>query len=446
MIERYTTPEMKRLWSEEHRSSIWLEVETCALEAMAELGLAPLESARAVRKRGGFDLERMAEIERQVDHDVIAFLTCVAERVGPEARHLHRGMTSSDLLDTALALQMREAGDLVIAALGELREAVGTLARRSRDIPAAGRSHGVHAEPITLGLKFATWFAELGRGIERFRREVEGIACGKISGAVGTFAHLPPEVEGLVCARLGLAPDPISTQVIARDRHAGYLGALAILGSSMDRFATEIRHLARTEVGEAEEPFGKKQKGSSAMPHKRNPIVTERISGMARLLRGYAVAALENIPLWHERDISHSSVERVILPDATGLVHYMARRLTRVVEGLRLFPENAARNLELSAGLVASQTFLLELVERGLTREESYRIVQTVAMAAREAGRSFVDQALESTELGGHLRPEEIRELASTDRHFRHVETIFERVGLGTTETGRRKGAEETSR
>ncbi|MAE71485.1 MAG: adenylosuccinate lyase, partial [Gemmatimonadetes bacterium] len=334
-------------------------------------------------------------------------------------------------LDTSLALQMREAGRAVLDELVELRVATGELAPRTRDVAAIGRSHGVHAEPITLGLKFAGWYAELGRGIERFERELEGVATGKVSGAVGTFAHLPPEVEEKVCERLGLTPEPISTQVIARDRHAGYLGALAILGSSMDRFATEIRHLARTEVGEAEEPFGKKQKGSSAMPHKRNPIVSERISGMARLLRGYSVAGLENIPLWHERDISHSSVERVILPDSTGLVHYMARRLRNVVENLRIFPENAARNLGLSAGLIASQAFLLELVERGLTREEAYELVQSIAMAAREAGRPFLDQALESTELAKELSPDEIRELASPDRHFRHVATIFERVGLG---------------
>ncbi len=431
MIERYTTPEMRRIWSDENRFTIWLEVETTALEVMAELGLAPEASARAVRERGGFDVERIDEIEREVDHDVIAFLTCVAERVGPEASHLHRGMTSSDLLDTSLALQMREAGRAVLDELGMLRVATGELARRNRDVAAIGRSHGVHAEPITLGLKFAGWYAELGRGIERFERELEGAATGKISGAVGTFAHLPPEVEERVCERLGLEPEPISTQVISRDRHAGYLGALAILGSSMDRFATEIRHLARTEVGEVEEPFGKKQKGSSAMPHKRNPIVSERISGMARLLRGHGVAALENIPLWHERDISHSSVERVILPDSTGLVHYMARRLRRVVENLRIFPENAARNLELSAGLIASQAYLLELVERGLTREDAYELVQSVAMSARGAGRPFVDQALDSTELAKHLSPDEIGELASLDRHFRHVATIFERVGLG---------------
>ncbi len=435
MIERYTTPEMKQIWSDENRFAIWLEVETTALEVMADLGLAPRESATAVRERGAFDCARIHEIEAEVDHDVIAFLTCVAEYVGPEAGYLHRGMTSSDLLDTSLALQLRAAGEAVLNALESLHAAIGRLALRTRDLPAIGRSHGVHAEPITLGLKFASWYAELGRGIERFRREVDEISTGKISGAVGTFAHLPPAVEAEVCARLGLRPDPVSTQIVARDRHAGYLAALAILGSSMDRFATEIRHLARTEVGEVEEPFGKKQKGSSAMPHKRNPITCERVSGMARLLRGNLVVALENIPLWHERDISHSSAERVILPDSTNLVHYMAQRLQRVVDGLRVFPENARRNLDLSAGLIASQAFLLALVDRGLTREEAYRLVQAVAMEAREAGRPFQEVALASTALRSHLSSAEMEELASLDRHFRHVDTIFARVGLKAGET-----------
>jgi adenylosuccinate lyase len=434
MIERYTTPEMKQIWSDRNRFAIWLEVETTALEVMADQGLAPRESALAVRERGGFDCARIQEIEAEVDHDVIAFLTCVAEYVGPEAGHLHRGMTSSDLLDTSLALQLRAASEAVLDALEELRTATGRLAERCRDLPAIGRSHGVHAEPITLGLKFASWYAELGRGIERLRRETEGICTGKISGAVGTFAHLPPTVEAEVCRRLGLSPDPVSTQIVARDRHAGYLGALAILGSSMDRFATEIRHLARTEVGEVEEPFGKKQKGSSAMPHKRNPITCERVSGMARLLRGNLLAALENIPLWHERDISHSSVERVILPDSTNLVHYMAIRLRRVIDGLRIFPDNVRRNLDLSSGLIASQAFLLALVDRGLTREDAYRLVQGVAMRAREAGRPFRDEALSSSEMRDHLSAAEMEELGSLDRHFRHVDTIFKRVGLNVGE------------
>lgn len=430
MISRYTTPAMKRIWSDENRFKTWLEVETTALEVMAELGLVPAASAKAVREKGDFSVERILEIEREVDHDVIAFLTCVAERVGPEARYMHRGMTSSDLLDTALALQLREAGEIVVDSLERLRAAIGGLAMRTRDIPAMGRSHGVHAEPITLGLKFASWYAELSRGITRFRHALHGVSVGKISGAVGTFAHLPPAVEERVCRRLGLACDPISTQIISRDRHAEYLAALAIVGSSMDRFATEIRHLARTEVGEVEEPFGKKQKGSSAMPHKRNPIICERVCGMARLLRSNAMAALENMPLWHERDISHSSVERVILPDSTNLAQYMAERLERVVSGLRVFPERAQRNLELSAGLVTSQAFLLALVDKDLTREAAYALIQEIAMQARESERPFQEVAQESEALRALLSAEEVQELSSLDRYFRHVPTIFKRVGL----------------
>lgn len=431
MIERYTTPEMRRIWSDQNRFATWLEVETTALEVMADMGLAPQSSAQAVRAKGAFDVERIHEIEREVDHDVIAFLTCVAEHVGPEAGYLHRGMTSSDLLDTALALQLREAGQAARASLSSLHASCGDLARRTKNIRAMGRTHGVHAEPLTLGLKFAGWYAELGRGIDRLDREIDEVACGKISGAVGTFAHLPPEVEAQVCERLGLRPDPISTQVISRDRHAGFLCALAVLGSTMDRMATEIRHLSRTEVLEVEEPFGRKQKGSSAMPHKRNPITCERITGMARLLRGNCGVGLENVPLWHERDISHSSVERVILPDSTGLVHYMAGRLERVLRELRIYPENAQRNLDLSAGIVASQSFLLALVDRGLTREDAYAIVQGVAMRAREAGHAFLDEALVCPALQERMDESVMRELASMDRHFRHVGTLFERVGLG---------------
>ncbi|HET9704232.1 MAG TPA: adenylosuccinate lyase, partial [Vicinamibacterales bacterium] len=380
MISRYTHPEMGRIWSEQRRYETWLQVEVAAAEAMAEAGIVPPDAARDLKTKGGFDIARIEEIEKTTQHDVIAFTTSVAEKVGPSARWLHFGLTSSDVVDTAQALQMVEACDLILASLDGLAAAVKARAEEHKHTPMIGRTHGVHAEVMTFGLKLALWYAELGRDIQRVRRARETVRVGKISGAVGTFAHLDPAIESAVCQRLGLQPAPISSQVIQRDRHAELLTALAITAASLEKFALEIRGLQKTEIGEVEEPFAKGQKGSSAMPHKRNPIGCEQIVGLARLIRANATAAFENIALWHERDISHSSVERIILPDSFIALDHMLRRFTRIVAGMVVHPDRMRDNLERSRGVVFSGQVLLELAARGVSREQAYVWVQRNAV------------------------------------------------------------------
>src|SRR5438445_5417084 len=382
MIPRYSRPEMARLWSEQNKFATWLRVELAASEVLAERGIVPGEAVEAIRARARFDVARIEEIEREVQHDVIAFVSNVAGSVGPEGRWLHYGLTSSDVVDTALSLLMTEACGLILDDLRALSEAVRKRAHEFKHAPMIGRTHGVHAEPMTFGLKLALWWAELERHRARVERARETIAVGKLSGAVGTFSHLPPDVEEDVCRRLGLRPAPVASQVLQRDRHAEVMTALALLGASLEKFATEIRALQKTEVRELEEPFTEGQKGSSAMPHKRNPVGAEQVTGLARLLRGNAVAAMENVPLWHERDISHSSVERVIVPDSFLALDHMLRRMTKIVSGMAVNTDRMRRNLEMTRGLVFSGRLLLELTARGLSREEAYRIVQAHAMEA----------------------------------------------------------------
>src|ERR687888_461657 len=403
MIARYTHPDMGRIWSDQRRYETWLLVETAAAEAMASAGIVPPEAARDIRERGGFDIARIEAIEQTTQHDVIAFTTAVAERVGPSARWLHFGLTSSDVVDTALALQMREACDVILSDLERLAGAVQDRAMEHRRTVMIGRTHGVHAEPMTFGLKLALWYAELQRDVDRVRSARKTISVGKLSGAVGTFAHLPPEIEADVCRRLHLEPAAVSSQVIQRDRHAEVMAALAITAASLEKFALEIRGLQKTEIGEVEEPFAKGQKGSSAMPHKRNPIGCEQIVGMARLLRGNAHAAFENNALWHERDISHSSVERVILPDSFIVLDHMLRRFTRVVSGMVVYPERMRENLERSRGVVFSGTVLLELARRGVSREQAYEWVQRNAMRSFHDATDFKSLLLADTDVAGVL-------------------------------------------
>src|SRR5467141_3599199 len=408
MIARYTHPEMGRIWSDQRRYETWLLVETAAAEAMAAAGIIPLDAARDIRERGAFEIARIEEIEQTTQHDVIAFTTAVAEHVGPSARWLHFGMTSSDVIDTAQALQMRDACDLILKDLDALADAIRDRAIEHRRTPMIGRTHGVHAEPMTLGLKLALWYAEIGRDVERVRRGRATIAVGKLSGAVGTFAHLPPEIEADVCRRLGLEPAAVASQVIQRDRHAELLAALAIAGASLEKFALEVRGLQKTEIGEVEEPFGKGQKGSSAMPHKRNPIGSEQITGLARLLRGNAHAALENIALWHERDISNSSVERVILPDSFIALDHMLRRFTRIVRDLVVNADRMRENLERSRGVVFSGSVLLDLAREGVPREQAYEWVQRNAMRSDAERRDFKDLLLADPDIAGVLGPAQI--------------------------------------
>jgi adenylosuccinate lyase len=421
---------MAAIWEPQHRYDTWLRVEVLACEAWAELGRVPREALDVIKQRAGYDLNRIQEIEREVRHDVVAFVSAVAERVGPEARYLHLGLTSYDVVDTALAVQLQEAAAMLIEGLEALRLVLADLARRNKQTVMVGRTHGVHAEPVTFGLKLALWYTEAGRGLDRLRRAKQAVACGKLSGAVGTFAHLPPFIENYVCPRLGLTAAPISSQIISRDRHAEFVLVLALIGTSLDKFATEIRHLQRTEVLELEEPFVEGQKGSSAMPHKRNPVACEQVSGLARLLRSYAQAALENVPLWHERDISHSSVERVILPDATILLDYVLARFREVLEGLRVYPDRMRRNLELTGGLVFSEAVLLALVEKGLSRDEAYRLVQRHAMKAWETRHPFKPLLLADPEIGRYLSAAEVENCFDLGYHLRHLDDIFARVGL----------------
>ncbi|HEY0791941.1 MAG TPA: adenylosuccinate lyase [Chthoniobacterales bacterium] len=430
MISRYSRPEMAELWSDERRFSIWLEVETLACEAMARLGIIPQADAEEIRKKARFSAAEIRSIEERTNHDVIAFLENVAEAVGPAGRWIHFGLTSSDILDTALAVQLVRSADLLLEDLRALREQVAIQARRHKYTPMIGRSHGIHAEPMTFGLKLALMYDEFGRAEHRLRQARQAIAVGKLSGAVGTHAHLDPRVEREVCERLGLKPDPLSTQVIQRDRHAEYSNTLALVASSIDRWATEFRHLQRTEVGEVEEAFSEGQKGSSAMPHKRNPITGERLSGLARVLRGNAVAAMENVALWHERDISHSSVERIVFPDSCTLLDYMLVTLSKLVTRLRVYPDRMQRNLEMTKGLYFSQTLLLALAERGLARQTAYEAVQRAAMRTWEGGDDFLTEAKKEPDIVQYLPEKAIDEACTLDRHFRYVDQTFSDLGL----------------
>jgi adenylosuccinate lyase len=421
---------MASVWEPRSRYDTWLRIELLACEAWAELGKVPREALTVIRERAGYDIRRIDEIEREVRHDVIAFVSAVAERVGPEARYIHLGLTSYDVVDTALAVQLQQAATILVEDLEALRLVLADLARRHKRTVMIGRTHGVHAEPVTFGLKLALWYTEAGRDLDRLRRAKEAVAYGKLSGAVGTFAHLPPFVEQYVCTRLGLTPAPISSQILSRDRHAEFLLTLALIGTSLDKFATEIRHLQRTEVREVEEPFVEGQKGSSAMPHKRNPVACEQVSGLARLLRAYAQASLENVPLWHERDISHSSVERVVLPDATILLDYLLVRFREVLEGLRVYPDRMRQNLDLTEGVVFSEAVLLALVDKGLSRDEAYRLVQRHAMKAWESREPFKQLLLVDQEIRRHLSPDEVEKCFDLGYHLRHLDDIFARVGL----------------
>ena len=424
MIRRYTRPQMGELWSEEARLGRWLDVELGLVDVLAERGDVPLAAARRLRERARVDVARMQEIEDEVKHDVIAFVSAVTETVGDDGRFLHLGVTSSDVVDTALALQLRDAADLLVADLDGLRGAVRAQALRHRHTVMMGRTHGIHAEPITFGLKCASWYAELGRDRRRLATAREEIAYGKLSGAVGTFANIAPEVEAAVCARLGLRPEPIATQVVPRDRHAAFFGCLAIVAGSCERIALEIRHLQRTEVGEVAEPFGRGQKGSSAMPHKRNPVLSENVSGLARLVRGYALAALENIALWHERDISHSSVERVIAPDATIVMDFMLTRLAAVVEGLEVRADVMRANVERLGGAIFSEQVLLALVRRGVSRDEAYRWVQRHALV----GENVQARLAADPDIRRHLEPQELATVFDTTHHLRHIDALFTRA------------------
>ena len=432
MIPRYSRPEMVALWTPERRYQTWLQVEIAAGRAMAEAGLVPRDAIEECARKGGTftaqDAARIDEIEKTTRHDVIAFLTFMEERIGPAARHLHFGMTSSDVLDSSFALLLRDAADLLSQGLDKARDAVIKRAVEHKRTVCIGRSHGIHAEPTTFGWKLAVWVDELARAKARVQRARETIAVGKLSGAVGTFAHLSPKIEEKAMASLGLRPAPASTQIVQRDRHAEYFTALALAGASIEKFAVEIRHLQRTEVREVEEAFGKGQKGSSAMPHKRNPILSENLSGLARVLRGYAVAALEDVPLWHERDISHSSVERVIGPDATVTLDFMLHRFAGLMEGLRVFPERMRENLELTKGLVFSQPVLLKLIEKGMERQAAYVVVQRNAMKVWDENRNFRDLLAEDAEVKKLLSPAELAACFDLDRELRHVDAVFERV------------------
>ena len=421
---------MRQLWSEERKFQIWLEIETLACEAMAELGQIPKEDAAAIREKARFSIPEIAEIEKRTNHDVIAFLENVAASVGPAARWIHQGLTSSDVLDTTLAVQLTEACGILADGLAALRKAIASQAQRFKMTPMIGRSHGIHAEPITFGLKLALMFDEFGRAQERLSQTKERIRVGKLSGAVGTHAHLDPAIERQVCERLGLKAANISTQIIQRDRHAEFGTTLALIASSIDRWATEFRHLQRTEVLEVEEFFAEGQKGSSAMPHKRNPITGERLSGLARVLRGNAIVGLENVALWHERDISHSSAERIVLPDSSILLDYMLAKLTELVEGLQVYPERMQRNLELSKGLYFSQSILLALTNKGAERKNAYEAVQRAAMKTWKGSGSFSENAKQEPEITARLSESEIDTLCSLDVHLRHVDETFRAVGL----------------
>jgi len=428
VIPRYTRPEMGRIWSDENKFRMWLKVEVAASETLAEAGLVPKAAAAAIRGKGDFDLKRIHEIEAEVKHDVIAFTTAVAEKVGPEARWLHYGLTSNDVVDTAQALQLKDASAIILKDLEKLREALKRRAFEFRRTPQIGRTHGVHAEPITFGLKLANWYAEVERDLARFRRAAEEMRFGKLSGAVGNLAHLEPEHEVAICRRLGLEAEPVSSQVIARDRHANYVATLAVIATTLEKIALEVRHLQRTEVREAEEFFSEKQKGSSAMPHKRNPVTCEQVCGLARVVRANAQAAFENVALWHERDISHSSVERVILPDSTILIDYMLAKTANLVETMFVYPKRMLENLESTGGLVFSGQLLLDLAESGISREQAYRVVQKHAMNAWRRGENFKQLVMKDKQITSRVPKAKLERAFDLKRQLRNVDKIFERV------------------
>ncbi len=430
MIERYTLPEMGKVWTDEHRLTLWLQVEIAACEGWAKVGKIPPEAVKVIREKAAFTWERVKEIEEVTQHDVIAFLTNVAEHVGDEAKYIHMGLTSSDVLDTALSIQLVEASDIILAKIEKLISVLGRRAKEHRDTLMMGRTHGIHAEPITLGLKFALWYDEMSRQKQRLLFAREEIRVGKISGAVGTFANVHPQVEEWACQQLNLNPAPVSTQIIQRDRHAFYITTLAGIASSLDKIATELRNLQRTDVREVEEAFAKGQKGSSAMPHKKNPITPERISGLARLLRGNAQVALENVALWHERDISHSSAERVILPDSTIGLDYMLHKMIKLIDGLEVFPEQMKANIDKVCGLIFSQRVMLALVDKGMSRETAYEWVQRNALLAWETKEDFKVLVQRDAEISNYLTEEEIHLLFDYSYHTKHVIDIFKRVGL----------------
>lgn len=430
MIDRYTRPEMAALWSEEAQFQSWLDVELAACAAWSELGVIPKEDVDRLYERASFDLARIHEIEEETRHDVVAFTRAVSETLGEERKWVHYGLTSSDVVDTAWMLRLKKANEHLDDALSRLTEALAGRAREHKRTVMMGRTHGVHAEPTTLGLKFALYYAEMLRHRERFDAAVEDVRVGKISGSVGTFAHTPPDVERIACEKLGLRPAEVSTQVLQRDRHAHYLSVLALIGATLEKIAVEIRGLQKSEVREVEEAFRKGQKGSSSMPHKRNPIGSENITGCARLLRGYMVSAYENVPLWHERDISHSAVERVIIPDATTILHYALHRMAGLIENLVVYPENMRRNMDRTYGLYNSQRILTMLIDKGLNREDAYDMVQPRTMQSWEEGRSFRDLVESDEAITAHLSAEEIEAAFDVEHHLKHVDTIFERVGL----------------
>ncbi len=430
MIERYTHPEIGNIWSDKNRFSIWLKIEVLAVEALSELGIVPSSALETIQNKADFEVSRILEIEEEVKHDVIAFLTNVAEYVGEDARYMHYGMTSSDVLDTALAVQMVQAGEKIREQLQELILVLKKRAVETKNMVMVGRSHGVHAEPITFGFKLALWYDELQRQLGRLDHAIDNIRVGQISGAVGTYDHLDPYIQDYVCEKLGLRSANISSQILQRDRHAEYVSTLALIGGTLEKITVEIRHLQRTEVLEASEFFSKGQKGSSAMPHKKNPIISERISGMSRLLRGNALAAMENMALWHERDISHSSVERVILPDSTITLFYMLKKTIGLIKNLILYPDNMGKNMDLTHGLLFSQAVLLALTRKGMSREDAYRIVQRNAMKVWDDQLSFKEALLNDKDLGTTLTENEINELFKLENRLKNLDHIFKKVGL----------------
>lgn len=421
---------MSDIWSDENKFRIWLDIEILATEAQSKLGNVPVSSLKNIKKNAKFNTAKILKIEEEVKHDVIAFLTNVAESTGMDSRFIHMGMTSSDVIDTALSVQMKQAGEIIMNGLSAVKKSLAVVAKKYKYLTMIGRTHGVHAEPITLGLKFALWYDEMNRNIDRWKRAVETISVGQISGAVGTYEHISPKVEQFVCKQLGLKTTKISTQILQRDRHAEYMSVLAIIASSVEKFTSEIRHLQKTETLELEEYFSSGQKGSSAMPHKKNPITCERLSGMARIFRGNAIAALENIPLWHERDISHSSVERVIIPDSTILMDYMLFQFKKLIDTLVVNKENIRRNLELTNGLVFSQTVLLKLIDKKMKREQAYKIVQTVAMKCWKEKKSFLELLKNDKEVLKYLNDKELAEIFNYDKSRKNVDFIFKRTGL----------------
>ena len=429
MIERYTLPQMGAVWEDEFKFKTWLKIEILACEARSEMGEIPKEDVEVIKKKANFDIKRILEIEETTRHDVIAFLTNVAEYIGPESRHIHYGMTSSDILDTTLSFQMKTAGEYLLKRLKDLKDALKKRALEHKYTVCVGRSHGIHAEATTMGLKFALWFEETKRNIKRLDKAIETISVGQISGAVGTFDHLSPRVEEYVCEKMGLKPAPVSTQIIQRDRHAEFLTTLSIIGATLEKIAIEIRHLQRTEVLEAEEYFSKGQKGSSAMPHKRNPVISERITGLSRILRGNAIASIEDVALWHERDISHSSVERIIVPDSCIALDYMLNLMVKLISNLIVYPENMKKNLEITRGLIVSQSVLLKLVDKGMTRDDAYKIVQSNSMNVWEnQDKNLKNELINSKEIRKYLSEGEINEIFDKKTMLKNVDFIFSRT------------------